>query len=123
MFDERSRVLYTVARVEDPYGLQDKSKDPLRIGTFVNASIEGRELADIVTLPRYLLRAGNFLWVVDKTLHLRNRKVTILRTGGDIIHVTAGLDDGDLVSLTTFDNSFNGSRVNIQLNNAQQPTG
>ena len=114
VFDERSRVLYTVARVEDPYGLQDKSKDPLRIGTFVNASIEGRELADIVTLPRYLLRAGNFLWVVDKTLHLRNRKVTILRTGGDIIHVTAGLDDGDLVSLITFDNSFNGSRVNIR---------
>ena len=114
VFDERSRVLYTVARVEDPYGLKDQSKDPLRIGTFVNASIEGRELPDIVTLPRYLLRAGNFLWVVDKTLHLRNRKVTILRTGGDIIHVTAGLDDGDLVSLTTFDNSFNGSRVNIR---------
>ena len=114
VFDERSRVLYTVARVEDPYGLRDTSQEPLRIGAFVNASIEGREFTNIVTLPRYLLRAGNFLWVVDKTLHLRNRKVTILRTGGDLIHITAGLDDGDLVSLTTFDNSFNGSRVKIQ---------
>ncbi len=114
VFDERSRVLYTVARVEDPYGLQDTSQEPLRIGAFVNASIEGREFTNIVTLPRYLLRAGNFLWVVDKTLHLRNRKVTILRTGGDLIHITAGLDDGDLVSLTTFDNSFNGSLVKIQ---------
>ena len=114
VFDERSRVLYTVARIADPYGLKEQGKEPLRIGTFVNANIAGRELTDIVTLPRYLLRAGNFLWIVDESMHLRNRKVTILRTGGDLIHVTAGLDDGDLVSLTSLDNSFVGSRVKIQ---------
>jgi len=114
VFDERSRVLYTVARIEDPYGLKHPGREPLRIGTFVNANIEGRELNNIVTLPRYLLRAGNVLWVVDDTKHLRNRKVTILRTGGDLIHVTAGLDDGELVSLTSLDNSFVGSPVKIQ---------
>ena len=113
-FDERSRALFTVARIEDPYALKDTDRQPLRIGTFVNANIEGRELADIVTLPRYVLRAGNFVWVVDKTMHLRNRKVTILRTGGDLVYISAGLDEGDLVSLTSLDNSFDGSRVRIQ---------
>ena len=30
VFDERSRVLYTVARIEDPYGLRDPAAEPLR---------------------------------------------------------------------------------------------
>jgi RND family efflux transporter MFP subunit len=114
VFDERSRVLYTVARIEDPYGLHDPDKEPLRIGTFVTANIEGREFTGIVTLPRYILRAGNLIWVVDETMHLRNRKVTILRTGGDLVYVSAGLDEGDLVSLTSLDSSFDGSKVRIQ---------
>ena len=113
VFDERSRVLYTVARIRDPYGLKDDGREPLRVGTFVNANIEGREIKDIVTLPRYLLRAGNYVWVVDDEMHLRNRKIRVLRTGGDLMYVTAGLDEGDLVSLTNLDSSFAGSKVRI----------
>jgi hypothetical protein len=114
VFDERSRVLYTVARIEDPYGLHHPDKEPLRVGTFVNANIEGREFTGIVTLPRYILRAGNLIWVVDESMHLRNRKVTILRAGGDLVYVSGGLDEGDLVSLTSLDSSFDGSKVRIQ---------
>jgi RND family efflux transporter MFP subunit len=114
VFDERSRVLYAVARIEDPYGLKHPGREPLRIGTFVNASIEGRELQDIVPLPRYVLRAGNNVWVVDKNGRLHNRGVSLLRAGGDLVYVSGGLDDGDLVSLTTLDSSFDGSEVRIQ---------
>ena len=113
VFDERSRALYTVARIEDPYGLDQPGQLPLRIGTFVNANIQGRELTDVVVLPRYVLRAGNFVWVVDETMHLRNRQVTSLRTGGDRIYITAGLNEGDLVSLTSLDASFAGAQVKI----------
>jgi RND family efflux transporter MFP subunit len=113
VFDERSRALYTVARIEDPYGLRQPGQLPLRIGTFVNANIEGRELADVVVLPRYVLRAGNYVWVVDESMHLRNRQVSSLRTGGDRIYITSGLDEGDLVSLTSLDASFAGAEVKI----------
>ena len=116
VLDERSRVLYSVARIEDPYGLHHPDRQPLRIGTFVNANIQGRELQDVVKLPRYVLRAGNFVWVVDESMHLRNRKVTTLRTGGDRVYIRAGLDEGDLVSLTNLDNSFAGARVTIVSN-------
>ena len=113
VFDERSRALYTVARIEDPYGLRQPGQLPLRMGTFVNANIQGRELTDVVVLPRYVLRAGSFVWVVDETMHLRNRQVATLRTGGDKIYITAGLNDGDLVSLTSLDASFAGAQVKI----------
>ncbi|MFT4517863.1 MAG: RND family efflux transporter MFP subunit [Halioglobus sp.] len=116
VYDERSRVLFAVARVEDPYGLHNSKNEPLRIGTFINADIAGKEMADIVPLPRYVLRAGNNLWVVDKDSRLRNRKVTLLRTGGDLIYVSAGLDNGDLVSLTTLDSSFDSTEVVVKSN-------
>ncbi|MCR9104967.1 MAG: efflux RND transporter periplasmic adaptor subunit [Gammaproteobacteria bacterium] len=113
VFDERSRALYAVARVEDPYGILDPSAEQLRIGTFVNANIQGRELHDIVRLPRYVIRAGNYVWVVDENSRLRNRKVSLLRAGGDIVYVSAGLNEGDRVSLTTLDSSFDTAEVII----------
>jgi len=113
VFDERSRALYTVARIDDPYSRKNPDRLPLRVGTFVNANIEGRELSNVVQLPRYVLRAGNFVWVVDESMHLRNRQVTSLRTGGDRIYISAGLDDGDRVSLTNLDASFAGVKVKI----------
>ena len=118
VFDERSRSLYAVARIEDPYARHDPTREPLRIGTFVNANIEGREIPDIVRLPRYVLRAGNYLWVVDEANFLRNRQVSLLRTGGDTLYVNGGLDEGDRVSLTTLDGSFDSSEVTIQSSTA-----
>ena len=114
VFDARSRVLFSVVRIKDPYGLQYPHAEPLRIGTFVNARIEGKELFDIVRLPRYIIRAGNNVWVIDETGLLRTRSVTLLRTGGDFVYVSAGLNDGELVSLTTLDNSFEGAQVRIE---------
>jgi RND family efflux transporter MFP subunit len=112
-YDERSRVLFTVARVEDPYALRTTGRKPLRIGSFVNANIEGRRQADLIALPRYILRAGNFVWVVDEKMQLRNRQISVLRTGGETMYVTAGLENGDLVSLTALDNTFAGATVDI----------
>lgn len=113
VFDDRSRVLYTVARVEDPYALNNPGAEPLRLGTFVNADIEGREFNNIVVLPRHILRAGNNLWIVDDNNILRSRQVSVLRTDGDEIFVSAGLAEGEHVSLTAVDSSLNGSAVSI----------
>lgn len=113
VLDERSRVLYTVARIDDPYSLANPEREPLRIGSFVNASIQGRELENMVVLPRHVLRAGSLIWVIDESMHLRNRRVSTLRTGSDLVYISAGLDDGDLISLTNLDNSFAGAAVEI----------
>ena len=113
--DRRNDVLHGAAdRIRDLYGLRHPGREPLRIGTFVNANIEGRELHDVVVLPRYVLRAGEYLWVVDENMRLRNRKVSTLRAGGDKVYIKAGLDAGELVSLTNLNASFAGAEVEIQ---------
>ncbi|MEM1111308.1 MAG: efflux RND transporter periplasmic adaptor subunit [Pseudomonadota bacterium] len=113
VYDERSRVLFLVARVSDPYALTDSTRPPLRIGTFVNANIQGRAIDNLVTLPRYVLRSGNQVWVIDDNKQLRNRTVETLNAGDEMVYVTRGLQPGELVSLTALDNSFGGATVNI----------
>ncbi|HEY7774961.1 MAG TPA: hypothetical protein VIC02_00335, partial [Kineobactrum sp.] len=114
VFDERSRVLFLVARIQDPYGLDTPGQEPLRIGTFVTANITGKPISGLVALPRYVLRAGDMVPVIDDNNRVRHRKITTLRTGGDLVYVSAGLDDGDLVILTALDNALTGSEVSVQ---------
>ncbi|MEQ9394958.1 efflux RND transporter periplasmic adaptor subunit [Haliea sp.] len=113
VFDERSRALFAVARVDDPYALDSPGREPLRVGTFVNANIEGRPMPGLVALPRYVLRAGDTVAVVDANNLVRNRKVTALRASGDFIYVSSGLENGDLVILTTLDSALTGAEVEV----------
>ena len=111
--DEKSRVLRVVARVNDPYGFQAGTDTPLRIGTFVSANITGKTLEDIIVLPHKLLRAGNYLWVVDENDILRNRQVETLQSDGKNVYISSGLEEGEQVSLSLVNRSIVGTRVTI----------
>ncbi|MEH6910636.1 MAG: efflux RND transporter periplasmic adaptor subunit [Oceanicoccus sp.] len=113
VFDERSRALFVVAEINDPYGLHNQHPEELRIGTFVDARIEGRLMKGLVVLPRYILRTGNQLWVIDDQSRLQNRKVTVLRTEGSDIYVTNGLNEGEIVSLSSIGTAVPGTKVDI----------
>ncbi|TGD72065.1 efflux RND transporter periplasmic adaptor subunit [Mangrovimicrobium sediminis] len=119
VFDERSRSLYVVARIADPYALHSADAEPLRMGSFVNAAITGREITDVIALPRYVLRAGNQLWVVGANDILQDRAVSVLSTGGEFALIDAGLLPGERVSLTLLDESLEGAKVVI---NSTTPT-
>lgn len=115
VFDERSRVLFAVAEIDDPYGIYSDNPEhrELRMGTFVDASIAGKVISDLVALPRYLLRPGNQLWVIDKQMRLQNRQVSVLRTEGSEIYVTNGLNEGELVCLSSIGSAVPGTKVRI----------
>tara|TARA_B110000444_G_scaffold253009_2_gene283161 strand:- start:206 stop:1477 length:1272 start_codon:yes stop_codon:yes gene_type:complete len=113
VIDERSRVLFTVARINDPYGFKNLVDMPLRIGTFVTAKIAGKLINDIVVLPRHVLRAGNFLWVVDENNTLRNRQVETLQSQDSNIYVTSGLKNGERVCISIVGSVMPGTLVTI----------
>ena len=105
VLDERSRSLFVVAGLQDPYGLYRElaSEDfaPLRFGMFVDARIEGRRVDGVISLPRAIIRPGNLVWIVDDSNRLQEREITLLRTDGAEILVTGGLDEGDKVCVTS----------------------
>lgn len=113
VFDERTRVLFAVAEIDDPYGIHQPRTEELRIGTFVEADISGRVINDLVVLPRRLLRAGNRVWVIDNDNRLQNREVGILRTDGADIYVTSGLQEGELVCASSISGAVPGTQVRV----------
>lgn len=112
--DDRSRVTYAVARVEDPYGLQRRDAHvPLRMGTFVSADIVGTSVANVIRVPRQALRGNSELIFVDEDDRLRIRSVDILRTDRDHAYLSAGAEAGDRISLTAIESPVNGMRVRV----------
>ncbi len=111
VLDERSRVLFVVARVDDPYGRKQPQAMPLRVGSFVKADIIGREFRDLVVLPRHVLRTGNRVWVVDEHDRLINREVKLLRSDGELAYIYAGLEDGERVCLSTVPQAVAGTAI------------
>ena len=114
VLDERSRTLFVIAEVADPYRLRRGASGPrLRFGSFVVAEIQGREFSGLTALPRHLLRAGDHLWVIDGENRLRNRAVKILNTDGEIMLVRSGLAAGDLTCLSPVGNVLAGTAVHV----------
>lgn len=107
--DPLTRMVHVVVEVEDPMA-RDGERPPLLPGAFVDVEIEGRELADVKRIPRYALRQGGVVWVVeDGKLHMREAEV--LRKDRETIYVGDGLNPGDLVITSSLDGVTDGMAV------------
>ena len=112
--DPRTRMTHVVARVDDPYGrASDKDRPPLPIGLFVEASIEGRVVADVFELPRRALRHGNELLVVDSEDRLRLRRVDVLRSDSSRTWIRSGVTAGEQIVTSPLEVATEGMRVRI----------
>lgn len=114
--DERNRLLYLVAEVPDPYGVdpEQPGRPELVSGSFVEAKIAGRRFERVFAVPRRALRNGSQVWVVGDDGRLDKRDIGVLYKGKDTIYVTTGIDDGDQVVLSQLDIAVEGMRVRAQ---------
>lgn len=108
VFDPDTRVLHLVAQVLEPYMA---GREPLRIGTFVSAAIQGTSAGEVFVIPRHSLERGRTLWVVDDDLTIEPRELDILRADEGFAYVAAGLADGERYTVTPPENALPGIRV------------
>ena len=115
VIDDRSRMLYLVATVNDPYQLkkQHANKPPLRVGTFVNAKISGKSLADIVRIPHDVLQTDSTVWLIDSNGNLQRRAVSIIANDNDYAYIDSGLASGDKIAIGYIDSGNIGSQVSV----------
>ena len=111
--DEKTRVTYAVARIDDPYQLSavDDSVAPLPMGTFVAATIEGKTVENVLRIPRSALRGNGQIVVVDDDNRLQIRSVDILRADAEYAYLLGGAVAGERISLTAIENPINGLHV------------
>lgn len=115
VFDERSRVLYLVAQIDDPYNRHSsKWEHPLRIGTFVEAAIEGEQLDNVIRLPRTALRRDNKIWTITDNDTLKPVTVEVARADEQSVLIRSGLQSGQLICLTVPENPLPGTPVRYQ---------
>jgi RND family efflux transporter MFP subunit len=111
--DEKSRVTYAVARIEDPYKLRDfeSEETPLPMGTFVSAIIEGTTVANAIRVPRSALRGNNQLMFIDAENRLRIKQVDILHADAEYAYLPGSAMIHDRISITTLESPINGMKV------------
>jgi len=108
--DERSRVTYAVAQLNDPYQLHGDGK-VLPIGTFVAADIAGSSAFDVVRIPRAALRGAEQVLIVDDENKIEIRTVTVLRSDQRFAYVGGGVSPGDRITTTAIEAPTNGMSV------------
>ncbi|WP_019676600.1 efflux RND transporter periplasmic adaptor subunit [Arsukibacterium perlucidum] len=113
MLDERSRVIYVVAEVTDPYQRKNQGRQVLNFGRFVAASIVGTQAEQVVKIARHLLLPGNQILVVDKDNTLQFRQVTVDRATSEFAYIAAGLAATDQLALSAISNPLAGTVVRV----------
>lgn len=87
--DSTSRVHYFIAQINDPYGVLAHSKhDEIRIGTFVNAKVTGKKVANVIAIPLSAVYSGDTVYLVDNDNRLFIQKVNILRNDANFAYST-----------------------------------
>lgn len=112
--DINSRVVYAVAEIERPFAREPGSeRPPLSPGLFVNATINGRQIDEVVELPRNSLRTDGTVLVVDAQQRAQPREVEVLQSTATLMWVR-GLDRGDRVIVSDPSIAIAGMTVTVK---------
>jgi len=112
--DPQSRAVVLVARVDDPYGLDETTaRPPLVAGLFVEGIVEGRSVVDAVVVPRSALQAGNRVFALaDGRLSIRD--VTVLQGGTERAVLAAGVVAGERLVVSPLELPVEGMQLRDQ---------
>jgi len=108
--DEKSRVTYAVARIDDPYRLHEAGI-PLPVGTFVTAEIAGRMMDEVIRVPRSALRSASQLLIVDEDNRIRIRDVDVVRADARYAYIGDGAEAGERIAVSAIETPLNGMYV------------
>lgn len=121
--DQKSRKLFVIARVDDPFGLKTKVDSPLRIGQPVRATLQGGIIPQVFIIPRATLRRPNQILLInphDSTLKRQN----ILPIWSDLqnLVITDDLIEGWHLVTNRLATSANGTKIKIVEPEAEEET-
>ena len=98
--NETSRMATVIVAIADPLGIKKAEPGPrLMIDDYVTAEITGRELNNVIELPRAALKDENTVWINNNDA-LDIRKVTLAWKSTHKIYVQTGVTPGEQVVMS-----------------------
>lgn len=120
VIDNKSRMSYLVAEIQDPYALNSRADmTPIRFGSYVNAHILGLEVANATTIPQYLVVNGRVA-ILDSESKLHYSEIDIVRHDGRNVVVSSGLVDGDQLITSALDYPVDGMKLTLISGDSEQ---
>jgi len=98
--DLASRQLFVIAQMDDPYKDDGSGRPQLKIGQFMQASIEGHLLKNVFVLPRDIVSGDDSVLILGPDSRINRRKVEVLWRDKQSVVVKSGLSPGDRVITT-----------------------
>ncbi len=112
--DSRSRMVYLVAQVQDPYSsTQGNGGQPLAVGMFVEAMIRCPPMVDAIVLPESCVTNTGEIFIVNSDGRLELVPIRILRREQDWIVALGDADEGATVCETRLDDAVPGMAVEL----------
>lgn len=114
--DTNARQLHVVAKIDEPFAVASQANDnqpqtrPIKIGEYVNASITGKSLQNVLSIPVDAIYQNSYVYTVVDGL-LQRRDINITWTSGERAIVQSGLEAGDQLVLTPLGQVTSGVRV------------
>ncbi|TLU66757.1 efflux RND transporter periplasmic adaptor subunit [Thalassotalea litorea] len=119
--NDRSRVHYLVAHIDDPYNLLTEERDvELRMGMFVKASIKGKSYSDITAIPRSAIRGAGQLYLIDPENRLKIVTVDVLRSDKDYAYIQGDIVAGNRVVTTRLETPVQGMELRVSGEEVEQ---
>ena len=111
--DPINRMVYVVAKVDDPYSLKNNNKTPLRRGTFLKATINGRIAKKIIAIPRTALRGKDRVWIAEDG-KLIYRKVKPVYLDENLAIISEGIDSNEQIIVSLLAGVIDGMGIKIE---------
>ena len=112
--DPATRFVPAVVEVAAPYRTTPDGRPPLVAGMFVQVEIEGKEFADVATVPVSAFRADGTVLVVDGEDRIRIRQVDAFWPAGETaLFVRSGLEAGERLVVSPPSMVAEGMRVRV----------
>ncbi|WP_394172611.1 efflux RND transporter periplasmic adaptor subunit [Thalassotalea litorea] len=119
--NDRSRVHYLVAHIDDPYNLLTEERDvELRMGMFVKAEIEGKTYPNITAIPRGAIRGAGQLYLIDENNKLNIITVDVLRSDKDYAYIQGDIAGGSRVVTTRLETPVQGMQLQVSGEQTEQ---
>ncbi len=113
VIDPRTRVIYAVAEVRDPFGEGSANGVPLPVGLFVTAEVAGRTIENAVELPRQALRGTSQVYIANLDGTLAIRDVEVANTDRKSVIVASGVEAGDYVITSALLSAQEDMRIDV----------
>ena len=107
--DARTRLVYGVVEVRDPFGARQSA--PLAPGMFVNVVLDGSNRETLVAAPRSALKRNEFVYVIRNDNTIDVRPVRTAQTTADEVLFREGVQNGERVVVSPMPSARNGMAV------------